>query len=142
MPGRGLKIQEEGGVGEDGTRSITIDVHRKLVYNLSSVGAGVSYATSLVGNITLKAETVKGGLGIPGFTVVELDALPQLKAPGVRVYLLPTDRGVGGDDSEVVTRLPGQRILKIGSSNRCVERGANGKERAQLDRLLRNHQNN
>jgi hypothetical protein len=83
----------------------------------------------------------QGCLGIPGLTVMELDALTQLEAPGICIYLLPALGGGGGDDALVVSRLPSQRIYHVVLAGRGGD-AALGGEGVQGDRLLIHCQGN
>jgi hypothetical protein len=102
-----IEVQVESGVGEDRAGIVTVNVHRKLVHRLGSIGTRVVYAATFRDRIALRGKAGQRRLGVKRLTIVELDPLALLEAPGIGIYLLPAGGGAGGHNTQVIPRLPG-----------------------------------
>jgi hypothetical protein len=82
--------------GQHRARVVTDEVQGELVHYLS-VGVP-DLRVGLIRNIIAQgANGVLGGLGVPGFSVVERDSLPEGKPPLVGPHLLKTNEASGSD---------------------------------------------
>ena len=140
-PLRCFKGHEECGVGEDGASSGAVDVQGVFVNRLGAKRPGQGGAAELGVDVAFVIQAGERGLGVPDLAVVEFDPLAELEPPGIGVDQFPAFRAAGGNDAEVIARLPGEGILH-GQGHALEQTGPGAAPGVEADGLVGNHQGN